>query len=353
MARRSAHSLSGLFAVLLVLLLATPALAAWNQAYCSKQNTADTDVYTQKFMSNGNCTDHCRDEGTFAFAVIKYQDCYCSNYIPRDQEDVSKCGKVCPGFGDENCGSIDDGLFIYIQNGSPSGTAPAPGPAKPTQEPPTSKAPSQASSQASSQPAPTSQPPESNPTTVRTVTISGVVVTVTPSAKPSPSSTSAPARTDNEDKGPNVGAIAGGVAGGIIGLLAIIGGLIFVLWRRRKQRDAQDGDNGGSSGGITRNTSTMSKAGLLGGTREVEQPYRPARVNTNLSTMNSRYGADHESVSPGSNRRNSQPLVIDSRMNPSAVMTFAAGNLSRESVASLDDSRDYGRQLNVRNPDPS
>jgi len=345
MARRSSHSLSGLFALLLVLLLATPTLAAWNQAYCSKQNTADTDVYTQKYMSNGNCTDHCREEGTFAFAVIKYQDCYCSDYIPRDQEDVSKCGTGCPGYDIEKCGSIDDGLFIYIQNGSPSGTAPAPGPAKPTQAPP--------SSQASSQPAPTSKPSEDSPTTIRTVTISGVVVTVTPSVKPNPSSTSAPARTENEDKGPNVAAIAGGVAAGVIGLVAIVGGIIFVLWRRRKQRDAQDGDNGGSSGGITRNTSTMSKAGLLGGTREVEHPFAPTRVNTNLSTMNSRYGADHESVSPGSNRRNSQPLVIDSRMNPSAVMTFAAGNLSRESVASLDDSRDYGRQLNVRNPDPS
>jgi cell wall integrity and stress response component len=95
----------------------------------------------------------------------------------------------------------------------------------------------------------------------------------------------------------------------------------------------------------------MSKAGLLGGTREGDHPY-PQRVATNLSTMNSRYGADHESISPISNRRNSQPLVIDSRLNPNAVMTFAGSNLSRESVASLDDSRDYGRQLNVRNPDP-
>ncbi|EAT76201.2 hypothetical protein SNOG_16376 [Parastagonospora nodorum SN15] len=341
MARRSAHSLSGLFAVLLVLLLATPALAAWNQAYCSKQNTADTDVY------------HCRDEGTFAFAVIKYQDCYCSNYIPRDQEDVSKCGKVCPGFGDENCGSIDDGLFIYIQNGSPSGTAPAPGPAKPTQEPPSTSA--EVDVDASSGPVFFVGRGHYN----KQSSFTSFFTTGTHKSTTREQSYHfhhqrlPPARTDNEDKGPNVGAIAGGVAGGIIGLLAIIGGLIFVLWRRRKQRDAQDGDNGGSSGGITRNTSTMSKAGLLGGTREVEQPYGPARVNTNLSTMNSRYGADHESVSPGSNRRNSQPLVIDSRMNPSAVMTFAGGNLSRESVASLDDSRDYGRQLNVRNPDPS
>jgi cell wall integrity and stress response component len=141
------------------------------------------------------------------------------------------------------------------------------------------------------------------------------------------------------------------VVGGVIGLLAIVGGIVFFLWRKRKQQQSQDGDNGSNSGGITRNTSTMSKAGLLGTTREVDHPY-PARIATNLGTQNSRYGADHESVSPGSNRRNSQPLVIDSRLNPNAVMTFAGASMSRESVASLDDSRDYGRQLNVRNPDP-
>jgi cell wall integrity and stress response component len=83
-------------------------------------------------MSNGNCTQHCRDEGGFAFAVIQYEDCYCSNLIPRQQTDVASCRKICPGFGAENCGSIDDGLFIYIQNGKPSGTAPGPSSAQPT-----------------------------------------------------------------------------------------------------------------------------------------------------------------------------------------------------------------------------
>jgi cell wall integrity and stress response component len=185
------------------------------------------------------------------------------------------------------------------------------------------------------------------------VTVSGGVITRTIVQTPSsaPTSSSAPVVTDKDNGGPNVGAIAGGVAGGIIGLLAIVGGLIFVLWRRRKQNEAQIAENGGSSGGITRNTSTMSKMGLLGGAREIDHQH-PPRIATNLGTFNSRYGADHESISPSSNRRNSQPLVIDSRLNPNAVMTFAGSNLSRESVASLDDSRDYGRQLNVRNPDP-
>jgi cell wall integrity and stress response component len=203
---------------------------------------------------------------------------------------------------------------------------------------------------------PTTDPPPPSPTeSVQVITESGGVVTrvvtLTPSA--GPTSSSAPVSTKPNDDGPNVGAIAGGVAGGVIGLLALIGGLIFVLWRRRKQQqqEALDAHDGGGSGGITRNTSTMSKAGLLGGASTGAHPY-PPRIATNMSSQNSRYGVDQDSISPNSNRRNSQPLVIDSRLNPNAVMTFAGANLSRESVASLDDSRDYGRQLNVRNPDP-
>jgi hypothetical protein len=83
-------------------------------------------------MSNGNCTQHCRDEGGFAFAVIQYEDCYCSNLIPSQQTDIANCRKICPGYDKENCGSIDSGLFIYIQNGNPSGTAPGPSSAQPT-----------------------------------------------------------------------------------------------------------------------------------------------------------------------------------------------------------------------------
>jgi cell wall integrity and stress response component len=186
-----------------------------------------------------------------------------------------------------------------------------------------------------------------------TVTEGGAIVTRTVIYTPSqsPSASSIAVETGKSEGGSNVGAIAGGVAGGVVGLLAIAGGLIFFLWRRRKQqREALENSNGGGSGGITRNTSTMSKAGLLGGATEMEHQY-PARIATNYSTRNSRYGGDQDSTSPTSNRRNSQPLMIDSRLNPNAVMTFAGANLSRDSIASLDDSRDYGRQLNVRNPD--
>jgi hypothetical protein len=44
MARTSGRTLSGLVAILFLFLLVTPARAAWNEAYCSKQNTGTTDV---------------------------------------------------------------------------------------------------------------------------------------------------------------------------------------------------------------------------------------------------------------------------------------------------------------------
>ncbi|KAH7379422.1 hypothetical protein DE146DRAFT_625730 [Phaeosphaeria sp. MPI-PUGE-AT-0046c] len=350
MQRTAGFTFSGLVAILFLFLLATPALCAdWNEAYCSNQNTGSTDVYSNQFMSNGNCTTHCRDLGSpYAFAVIQYKDCYCSNLIPRAQDDVSRCRKDCPGYGEENCGSIDDGLYIYIQNGRPSGTAPGPTSAQPTSKSVSSSAP----------PPPPATTPDTSSSSRRIFAgcrcytsffcFSFHRCTVFLHC----TSSSAPLTMKSGDDGPNIGAIAGGVVGGVLGLLAIVGGLVFFLWRRRKhQREAQESDIGGSSsGGITRNTSTMSKAGLLGTSREINHPY-PPQIATNMSTQNSRYG-DHESISPISNRRNSQPLVIDSRLNPNAVMTFAGASMSRESVASLDDSRDYGRQLNVRNPDP-
>jgi hypothetical protein len=110
-------------------------------------------------MSNGNCTNHCSDIGSYAFAVIQYKDCYCSDLIPRQQVPIGGCQVDCPGYGEENCGSKDNGLFIYIQNGQPSGTAPGPSSAQPTSTtvsssapppPPPSPATTQATSSSSS-----------------------------------------------------------------------------------------------------------------------------------------------------------------------------------------------------------
>lgn len=171
------------------------------------------------------------------------------------------------------------------------------------------------------------------------VTESGNVITRTVVITPSP----AASETSGSKDSPNVGAIAGGVAGGVCGLLAIIGIVFFFLWRRRRQQQLEQGGSG-----ITRNVSTMSRAGLLGGRAEKT----PTPLTTTFGSQRSR--SNDESIAPitPSTRRLSQPILVDSRLNPAAVLTFHGANMSRESLASIDDSRDYGRQLNVRNPDP-
>lgn len=76
------------------------------------------------WQTNGKCTDHCNEQGTFAFAVIKFDNCWCTNYIPSTTTDITKCQKDCPGYPTEKCGDKDAGLYIYIEMaGQPSGTA--------------------------------------------------------------------------------------------------------------------------------------------------------------------------------------------------------------------------------------
>lgn len=134
--------------------------------------------------------------------------------------------------------------------------------------------------------------------------------------------------------------------GGLAVLLAIVGAVIFLLWRKRKQRNEDQAEVGGSSG-ITRNTSTMSKAGLLGHSAEKDMQYPPPIVTNISHSHSSRHDTDSISPITSSDRRYSQPLMIDSRLDPRAVLTFHGSNVSRDSLASIDDSRDYGRQLNV------
>lgn len=82
---------------------------------------ADLHVVTDIYQSNGACQKTC--VGNYAFAIVQYQQCWCSNYAPADQLDLSQCNAPCPGYPDDKCGDKDDGLFGYIKlNLSPSGT---------------------------------------------------------------------------------------------------------------------------------------------------------------------------------------------------------------------------------------
>ena len=72
-------------------------------------------------MSNGNCQDNCKS--SYVFAVIQGQNCWCSNYIPKNQVNTGDCSTACPGFPSEKCGNPDQSLFAYFNlGGTPSGT---------------------------------------------------------------------------------------------------------------------------------------------------------------------------------------------------------------------------------------
>lgn len=80
-----------------------------------------TCIVTNIYQSNGACQQECA--ASYAFAIVQYQQCWCSNYAPADQLDVSECSQPCPGYPDESCGDKDNGLYGYIKlNLSPSGT---------------------------------------------------------------------------------------------------------------------------------------------------------------------------------------------------------------------------------------
>ena len=45
---------------------------------------------------------------------MQYQYCWCSDYSPAETTTTDSCNDKCPGFPDENCGSLSNGLFGYI-----------------------------------------------------------------------------------------------------------------------------------------------------------------------------------------------------------------------------------------------
>lgn len=168
------------------------------------------------------------------------------------------------------------------------------------------------------------------------MTQSGVIITETVISTP----TSAALTTGSQKHSSSTGAIVGGVVGGVAGIAALVGGIFLFLWRRRQQQRQEDA----TQSGVQRNTSTLSKAGLL---RTEKEPQYPPPIATAFTKRQSRM-LDNDSISPisGSDRRNSR-LQVDQRLNPSAI--FVLDNSSQQSIASMDDSRDYHRTLNVSN----
>ncbi len=115
---------------------------AVQQSLCSTQNSGsgyaagkftisivgtNTDLYivTDIYQSESACSATCTG---YAYAVLQYQQCWCSNYTPSDTTDISKCNQNCPGWPYEQCGSATSRLYGYVALGqSPLGTIGASG----------------------------------------------------------------------------------------------------------------------------------------------------------------------------------------------------------------------------------
>ena len=128
----------GVAAATILLALMISKSSALTQQYCSSQNTgADSSpgmvlrllgvnvanvlsIVQDNYQSNGACQTTCAG---YAFAVVQYKSCWCSDYAPADTTSTSSCSVACPGYPYENCGDEAAGLFGYVALGpAPSGT---------------------------------------------------------------------------------------------------------------------------------------------------------------------------------------------------------------------------------------
>lgn len=201
----------------------------------------------------------------------------------------------------------------------------------------TSSAQSSSSSSSSTQPV----------TSVQILTISNQPVTQTVTTMPTVAGADTGSQQPLQSKsGASAGLIAGVVIAAVVAALALAG-LLFFCWRRRKQQQELEAaaaatmiGSGTPSTRPTRNTSVLSKTGLL------ERVY-PSAAAVQRPHANSS-GPEMTGTSPINERRRSQPLFYDQRLNPTTLMNYDNG--SRVSVNTLPDNRDFSRTLNVGFP---
>ncbi|KAF3078086.1 hypothetical protein TWF706_004716 [Orbilia oligospora] len=333
--------------------------------YCSSENTGIGKLapkdgvkhFNYIYQSDGKCHDFCIND--YAFAIVLWQDCWCSNFPPIDLKDLDDCGDSCPGFPDDKCGNRTAIYYNYIELSQhlPSSRTDLPASTtsvrsstrvKPTYSvtvsvsvsipvtvfiTPSEPVKTEGPDTKTTDPA-TSEPPGTPVVSVVTIQGSQHTVTVTPAAT-GPSSSSFPmSSSDGDNFFSDAGRVAGvfvGVAAAIILLLAVI----FFLRRRnndrRKSVDSSNHPEMGMSGagspnltgsssptGRPRSTSTL---GLVGGL----QDKAPVITTTGFTETD---------------------RVTDQRLDPNQIwMRFDNDNGSRVSLRSLQDNQDYSRRV--------
>ncbi|PNS17432.1 Cell wall integrity and stress response component 1 [Sphaceloma murrayae] len=348
-----------LLLLLLLGLFSSSGHAQLSQTYCSNQNTgSDTSPTWNQFQSNGACFETCKAE--YAFAIIQYQLCWCSNFVPANEVSVSDCSENCPGYPDEQCGNRDGGLYGYIAlSRAPSGTAGASSSTQTsTSQTPTSSSTLSTSASASASASASSTESEAPITNTQVVTVSGAIVTQTVTSTPRarPSANADSVQEQPEQSNTPTGIIVGAVVGSLAGLAFILLAL-FLLWRRRRQQGG--GSTTSRRSVINRNASVLSKAGLLSSGRTHDQEKSMEEPRLGSQRQSALYDPPESPISapggvygPGQmSRRNSRPLVYDQRLNPAALMENWQSNSSRTSIGTMQDQRDYSRPLGITNPD--
>ncbi|CAL3967943.1 unnamed protein product [Diplocarpon coronariae] len=329
--RRSAR-LACFTAILLVLCHQTQADAK----YCSSFNTAETPRNASIYQSNSLCTEYC--EGgvgrSYAYAIVSYQECYCSDYAPSTT--TTGCDTKCPGWQAELCGGSD--LYGYLELlSNPSGTR-GPSSATPTQVSiPVASPTSTSTTKTSTSSTTTTSSSQSSkwtpiPSTLLDTAIPGVTRTIidTPTVPPSsPATTSA-----SKSKGDGLG--TGGAVGLTVGLVAmialIVAGIFFWLRKRRQDR-------------------AIASQEL--GRKESSAGFAVATIPSRTMSENSRYvlGTDGRRVvenwEPGEVEeiRRSRLVPVDQRLDPFSAVYQRGDNKSTESINTIRDDHDYSRRV--------
>uniref|UniRef100_L2FG79 ER membrane protein n=1 Tax=Colletotrichum fructicola (strain Nara gc5) TaxID=1213859 RepID=L2FG79_COLFN len=330
------------------------------QTLCSSSNTASMSANLSIWQTNGLCSDFCRGKN-FAFAIVQYQSCWCSDVAPAasSEADVEdKCNDICPGYDTEKCGSRPN-WYGYIQlSKTPTSTRhylcccgvnntkndnlrpnnvddPVNHFSTPQQSPSTRR--KSIVNFVDGNTTTTSRKPQ---TSVQTVTADGTVrtVTVTPTATGTDGATGAselsPSSSASSSNGLSTGAVVGVVVGVIAAVVAFAGLGLFLFFRRRKQHQENEKYDEPSHRG--------SSAGMTG------SPRNPEMV---VTVDGGRWDADSTS-----DHRRSRLMAHDPRMEPLGRGLYL-NNKSAESINTLRDDQDYSRKvhkpvLRATNPDP-
>jgi len=172
-------------------------------------------------------------------------------------------------------------------------------------------------------------------------------ITITPSQPPQAAQTAGTVSKSNANHGffASPGKVAGTFIAVALIILSLIGAVVFLLLRRRR--------NGNKATALQ---SIDEEPASNGAPYMVDRAGRRSNLTLATKGLGLTRGSSNEkspeTKTPGSlSRRGSIPLH-DQRLNPAALWSTSHTNGSHASVASFRDDQDYSRPvLHVRNPD--